>query len=192
MSPSYTNGKEICFPNAQLIIDKFHVKQLMFLAMDEVRREEQGKIASKKRSSGKKLLMIPQTRQTEQQQEALLEISKKYPKTGRAYRMVQCIDEMYNCNRPEEAETVFKRLVSWLKRSRLAPMKKVAKTLEKHKASILGYFFTKVTNAVAEGINSMIQSAKRRARGYRTLDSYKQMIYLIASKLSLDCPPLFS
>lgn len=47
MSPSYTNGKEICFPNAQLIIDKFHVKQLMLLAMDEVRREEQGKIASK-------------------------------------------------------------------------------------------------------------------------------------------------
>ena len=88
MSPSYTNGKEICFPNAQLIIDKFHVKQLMLLAMDEVRREEQGKIASKKRSSGKKLLMIPQTRQTEQQQEAILEISKKYPKTGRAYRMV--------------------------------------------------------------------------------------------------------
>lgn len=192
MSPSYTNGKEICFPNAQLIIDKFHVKQLMLLAMDEVRREEQGKIASKKRSSGKKLLMIPQTRQTEQQQEAILEISKKYPKTGRAYRMVQCIDEMYKCNRPEEAETVFKRLVSWLKRSRLAPMKKVAKTLEKHKESILGYFYARVTNAVAEGINSMIQSAKRRARGYRTLDSYKQMIYLIASKLSLDCPPLFS
>lgn len=49
MSPSYINGKEICFPNAQLIIDKFHVKQLMLLAMDEVRREEQGKIASKKK-----------------------------------------------------------------------------------------------------------------------------------------------
>ena len=68
----------------------------------------------------------------------------------------------------------------------------IAKTLEKHKKSNLWYFFARVTNAVAEGINSMIQSAKRRARGYRTLDGYKQMIYLIASKLSLDCPPLFS
>ena len=68
----------------------------------------------------------------------------------------------------------------------------IAKTLEKHKESILGYFFAGVTNAVAEGINLMIQSAKRRARGYRTLDSYNQMIYLIASKLSLDCPPFFS
>ena len=99
---------------------------------------------------------------------------------------------MYKCNRPDEAEQVLKRLVSWLKRSRLTPMKKVANTLEKHKESILGYFFARVTNAVAEGINSMIQSAKRRARGYRTLESYKQMIYLVAGKLSLDCPPLFS
>ena len=192
MSPSYTNGKEICFPNARLIIDKFHVKQLMLLAMDEVRKEEQGKTVSKRKNSGKKILMIPETRQTEQQHEAVLALSKKYPKTGRAYRMVQGLDEMYKCNRPDEAEQVLKRLVSWLKRSRLAPMKKVAKTLEKHKESILGYFFARVTNAVAEGINSMIQSAKRRARGYRTLESYKQMIYLVAGKLSLDCPPLFS
>ena len=136
--------------------------------------------------------MIPETRQIEQQREAVSLLSKKYPKTGRAYRMVQVLDEMYKCNRPEDAEKVFARLISWFKRSRLAPMKKVANTLQKHKESILGYFFVRVTNAVAEGINSVIQSAKRRARGYRTLESYKQMIYLVAGKLTLDCPPLFS
>lgn len=192
MSSAFIGGKELCFPNARLIIDKFHVKQLMLTAMDEVRKVEQGKAVSKRRNAGKKLLMIPETRQTEQQREAVLLLSKKYPKTGRAFRMVQGLEEMYKCNRPEDAEKVFARLTSWLKRSRLEPMKKVADTLRKHKTSILGYFFTKVTNAVAEGINSMIQTAKRRARGYRTLESYKCMIYLIAGKLSLDCPPLFA
>lgn len=192
MSAPFISGKEFCFPNARLIIDKFHVKQLVLEAMDEVRKEEQGKTAGKRKNSGRKLLMIPETRQTEQQRAAVSLLSKKYPKTGRAYRMVQVLDEMYKCNRPEHAEKVFTRLTSWLKRSRLAPMKKVANTLQKHKESILGYFFVRVTNAVAEGINSMIQSAKRRARGYRTLESYKQMIYLVAGKLTLDCPPLFS
>ena len=124
--------------------------------------------------------------------EAVSLLSKKYPKTGRAFRMVQGLDAMYQCNHPSEAEKVFNRLTSWLKRSRLEPMKKVADTLRKHKKAILGYFFARVTNAVAEGINSMIQSAKRRARGYRTLESYKCMIYLVAGKLSLDCPPLFA
>ena len=41
----------------------------------------------------------------------------------------------------------------------------------------------RVTNAVAEGINSIIQSAKRRARGYRTLESCKCMIYLVAGEI---------
>lgn len=192
LSSSYISGKAFCFPNARLISDKFHVKQLLLQAMDEVRREEQGKIKSKKRNAGKKLLMIPEANQTEQQKEAVALLSKQYPKTGRAFRMVQGLDEMYRCNKPEDAENVFKKLVSWLTRSRLEPMKRVAKTLKQNKKSILSYFFARVTNAVAEGINSLIQSAKRRARGFRVLESYKCMIYLVVGKLNLDCPPLFS
>lgn len=192
MSAAFIGGKEMCFPNARMVIDKFHVKQLMLNAMDEVRKAEQGKAVSNKRNAGKKLLMIPEAKQSEQQCEAVALLSKKYPKTGRAFKMVQGLDAMYQCNHPSEAEKVFNRLTSWLKRSRLEPMKKVADTLIKHKKYILGYFFARVTNAVAEGINSMIQSAKRRARGYRTLESYKCMIYLVAGKLTLDCPPLFA
>ena len=191
LSAAYTNGKELCFPNATQIIDKFHVKQLMIQAMDEVRREEQGKTESRKKNAGKRLLMIPESRQTEKQREAIALLSEKYPKTGRAFRMVQALDEMYACRVPDEAEKVFKRLVSWLSRSRLDPMKRVAKTLKQNKDRILSYFYARVTNAVAEGINSLIQSAKRRARGFRVLESYKCMIYLVVGKLKLDCPPLF-
>jgi len=45
---------------------------------------------------------------------------------------------------------------------------------------------------INERCELVVDSVKRRARGYRTLESYKQMIYLVAGKLSLDCPPLFS
>lgn len=191
MTSAYLSGRDLCFPKALQIVDKFHVKQMLLKAMDDVRKSEQGKQESKKRSAGKKLLMIPESRQTEQQKEAVLELSKKYPKTGRAFRMVQGLDEMYKCEKPENAELVFNKLVSWLKRSRLEPMKDVAKTLQKYKTSILGYFVARVTNAIAEGINSLIQSVKRRARGYRTFESYKCMIYLVVGKLKLECPPLF-
>lgn len=192
MSAAYKSGKDECFPSAKQVIDKFHVKQLMLKAMDEVRQEEQGKKFSRSRKAGKKLLMIPETRQTDQQRERVAQLSKKYPKTGRAFRMVQSLDEMYKCKNVEEAETVFKKLVSWLRRSRLEPMKNVAKTLRAHKETILAYFHHRVTNAIAEGINSMIQTAKRRARGFRTYEGYKCMIYLVVGKLRLDCPPLFS
>jgi len=191
MSAAYISGKEFCFPNARLIIDKFHVKQLLLKAMDTVRREEQGRGKSKSRKSGKKLLMIPESRQTDEQKNKVVELSKQYPKTGRAFRMVQSIDDMYKCNDIKEAESVFKKMISWLKRSRLEPMKEVANTLKKHKQSILGYFYHRITNAIAEGINSLIQSAKRRARGFRTVEGYTAMIYLVVGKLNLSCPTLF-
>lgn len=192
MSPAYMKAKEECFPRAKQIIDKFHVKQMMLKAMDEVRREEQGRTQSRKRTAGKKLLMIPEARQSEEQKRAIDTLAKKYPKTGRAYRMVQQIDDMYRCNNIEEAEDVFNKMVRWMKRSRLEPMKKVADTLKNNKTDILNYFYHRVTNAIAEGINSLIQSAKRRARGFRTYEGYECMIYLVVGKLSLSCPSLFA
>ena len=191
MSAAYESARELCFPDSTQIIDKFHVKQLMLQAMDEVRKAEQGKTFSRSKKSGKKLLMIPEKRLTKQQQERIATLSKQYPNTGRAYRMVQALDEMYNCDSKENAEVVFNRLISWLNRSRLEPMKKVAKTLKQHKSTILSYFQYRLTNAIAEGINSLIQAAKRKARGYRTFEGYSCMIYLVVGKLKLDCPPLF-
>ena len=151
MSSAYMSAKNICFPNAVQVIDKFHVKQRLLEAMDEVRREEQGKF-SKSKKSGKKLFMITESRQTEQQQTRMAELSKQYPKTGRAYRMLQCLDEMYKCENIKDATKTFNHLVSWLLRSRLAPMKRAARTLKAYKDNILSYFKNRQTNAIAEGL----------------------------------------
>lgn len=191
MSSAYESARELCFPNATQVIDKFHVKQLMLNAMDEVRREEQGRTFSRSKQSGKKILMIPESRLTASQHQRITELSKKYPKTGRAYRMIQSLDDMYKCSNPEDAEQVFDRLISWLRRSRLDPMKKVALSLRQRKRTILSYFRYRVTNAVAEGINSLIQAGKRKARGFKTFEGYSTMIYLVVGKLNLSCPPLF-
>lgn len=192
MSKPYKAAKDLCFPGATQVIDKFHIKQEMLKAMDEVRRQEQGKEKSRSKDSGKKLLMIPESRQTEQQKAKVAQLSKLYPKTGRAFRMIQSLDVMYKCEKAEDGEKAFEKLVSWLKRSRIEPMKAVAKTLLDHKESILAYFYHRVTNAMAEAINSLIQNAKRRARGFRTFEGYECMIYLSVGKLKLDCPSLFA
>ena len=192
MSSAYMSARSICFPNAMQVIDKFHVKQRLLEALDEVRRNEQGTAFSKSRRAGKKLLMIPEIKQNEHQKQRIAELSKQYPKTGRAYRMVQCLDEMYRCNTLSEARQAFNHLLSWLMRSRLEPMKKAAQTQNAYKDNILSYFKNRITNAIAEALNSLIQAAKRRARGYRTFEGYSCMIYLVVGKLRLDCPKLFS
>jgi transposase len=192
MAASYLSGIRDCFPKAQVVIDRFHVSQLMRDAMDEVRRKEQGEKLSRNRKSGKKLLMIPKGRMNEQQQEKLDVLSKLYPKTGRAFRMVQALDQVYTCNDILEAEDVFDKLYSWLRRSRLDPMKRVAQTLRQYKSEILAFYFHRLTNAVAEGINSIIQAGKRKARGFATFKGFSTMIYLECSKLSFAPVNLFS
>lgn len=63
-----------------------------------------------------------------------------------------------------------------------------AQTLINHKKRIINYFRNRLTNAICEGINSMIQTAKRKARGYRTFDGYATMSYIVAGKLDIDDP----
>lgn len=192
MSRAYLKAKELCFPKAKSVIDHFHVKQLILNGMDEVRRSEQGRKTSRSWTAGRKLLMIPQIRMSEDQNLAAQKICKQYPKTGRAFQMVQVLDEVYQSQTYDEAHEKFNRLISWLSRSRLEPMKKVSRTLKEYKDRILNYFTTRITNAIAEGLNSIIQAAKRRARGFRTFRGYSCMIYLVVGKLRLSCPKLFA
>jgi transposase len=188
MSKAYMNGIHECFPYANLTIDKFHVKKLMLDALDEVRKAEQKEHRSRELLNGKKLLMIPETRQSEEQRLRVLELSKQYPKTGRAFRMVQALDMVYESPYVEEARRRLDSLYRWLRKSRLEPMKKAALTLKKYSEEILNIFRLRLTNAICEGINSMIQAAKRKARGYNTFEGFSSMIYLVAAKLRLACP----
>ena len=186
MSTSYLPGVKKNFPNAEQVIDKFHVKQVLTKALDEVRKQEQKETNNKKKLfQYRYFFMTPRNKMTDDQVSKLAVLSKSYPKTGRAFRIVQALDEFYLCNSIKEAEKKFKELFSWMRRSRLESMKEAALTLKNHKTEILNYFHDRLTNAVCEGINSMIQAAKRKARGFNTYKGYEAMIYLVGGKLEL-------
>lgn len=187
LSSAYRLGFQFCFPNAQHTVDKFHVKKLLLDAMDEVRKSEQQEQKAKRRIS-RKLLMIPEAKQTNEQRQRIEQLSREYPKTGRAYRIVQALDTVYASWDEETAQARLEQLYRWMRRSRLEPMKRVAKTIRGYSTEILCFFRSRLTNAICEGINSMIQAAKRKARGYHTFEGFSSMIYLVAAKLSLAFP----
>ena len=189
MSASYLPAVEKNFPNAMQIVDKFHVKQALLKAMDDVRKEEQKATANKKLLfSYRKLFMVPERKMTDAQKDRMASLSQSYPKTGRAFRIVQALDDFYAADCIEEAARRFAQLCSWMRRCRLEPMKEAATTLKNHKKEILNYFANRLTNAISEGINSTIQAAKRKARGYHTFEGFASMIYLVVGKLKLSVP----
>lgn len=174
------------------MIDKFHVKKVLTDAMDQVRKQEQKDMKGKKELfANRHFFMTPRRNMTREQLNKLTTLSKSYPKTGRAFRIVQALDLFYDCQNDHEAARQFKKLYSWMRRSRLAPMKDAAETLMNHRRQILNYFHHRLTNAICEGINSMIQAAKRKARGFNTFEGFAAMIYLVAGKLELAVPVPF-
>jgi transposase len=109
-------------------------------------------------------------------------------KTARAWRMRLAFQEVYAQPSRAWAELFLDKWIGWAKRSRLEPMKAVARTVEKHRDGILAFFDSRITNGLIEGINSLVQAAKAKARGYRNSHTLRRMTYLIAGKLDLRLP----
>ena len=78
---------------------------------------------------------------------------------------------------------LFDRWYSWARRCRLEPFKKLAKSISDHLDGILHHFDSKLTNGRVESINSSLQAAKARARGYRRVSSFIAITYLLAGNL---------
>ena len=76
----------------------------------------------------------------------------------------------------------------WATHSRLQAMIDAAHTVKRLWDGILRWFDRKMANGVIEGINSLVQAAKAKARGYRSTRNLKAMVYLIAGKLDLRLP----
>ena len=73
----------------------------------------------------------------------------------------------------------------WATCSRLQPIIKLAKMLQRHLENILNYFRHRITNAMSEGFNSRIQSIKTQARGFRTFENFRTRILFNCGKLDL-------
>jgi len=187
MSPAFISGVEKQFPEAHLTFDKFHVTKIINDAVDQVRREE---IKGRPELKGTRYLWLKNQANLKDSQSDQLEkltMKKLNLKTSRAYHIRLNFQEIYQ-QPADEAEAYLKRWYFWATHSRLEPIIKAAKTIKNHWDGVLRWFSSKINNGILEGINSLIQAAKARARGYRTKRNLITMIYLIAGKLDFDLP----
>ena len=81
-----------------------------------------------------------------------------------------------------------KKWYFWATHSRLTPMIDAARTVKHHWDGILRWFDSRIANGLIEGINSLVQAAKAKARGYRSTRNLKAIVYLLAGKLGLELP----
>lgn len=183
MSPAFIGGMTKEFPGAELTVDKFHVMKLMNDAVDEVRREEQREQPELKKS---RYLWLRNPCDLKQgQQEQLKTLSQMNLTTGRAYRLKLAFQDLWSAP-ALVADLHLKKWVQWALHSRIPQIIRVTETIRIHEQAILHWFKTKMTNGLIEAINGIIQAAKRKARGFRTVRNLVAVIYLIGGKLDIQ------
>lgn len=185
MSLGFRKGILENFPCVQTVIDKFHLVKHLNDAVDRVRKQEVKTNDSLRRT--KYIWLKNESNLTAPQSRKLDELSKSNLKTGRAYRMRLTLQDIYeSAGSREVASTQLDKLCSWMMRTRIDQMKACTKMIRSHKDEILNYWDHRLTNAMLEGLNSIIQNIKRLARGFRNDEYFTTMIYLVAGGLSFD------
>ena len=107
-------------------------------------------------------------------------------KTAKAWRIKEALRDIYAAKEPvEQTAMALKKWLRWAERSRLHPIKDLAKTIKTHWHGIVKAFeAAHLHNGYVEAVNSLIQAAKAKARGYGTANHFIAMSFLIAGKLS--------
>lgn len=175
------------------MFDKFHLIAKANEAVNKVRNAEIRRGGKYKELKDTRWLWVKNPGNlTEKQLKRMERIDRENLVTAKAYQMRLCLQDIYLLPTRKLAKRRFLAWCRWVRRKAkqtrfnlLAGMVRVAKCIENHLAGILKYWKQWITNAYMEGLCSMFQMVKRRARGYRSDDHFIMMIYFVGSKLQL-------
>ena len=182
MSQAFQSGARKQHPQAKITFDPFHVVALASRALDQVRRAEVKGVPDLKGSRWALLKDAGRWNRSQINQMHWLQRSRL--KTARAWRLKEALRAIYD-SRPavDEAERLLLRWISWARRSRLPAFKQLGATCKAHLAGIVEHFRSGLSNGFVEAMNSQIQAAKARAKGYATDRNLIAIAYLLCAKL---------
>jgi transposase len=171
------------------ILDRFHIVAKMNKALDEVRTGESRRIASEGgvpllKKSRWLLLKREENLQTEQRFR-LRDLLRYNLKTVRAYLMKETFQQLWDYNSPAWAGKFLDDWCRQVMRSRIEPMKKIARSLREHRELILNYFRAQklLSSGVVEGLNNKAKVTMRKSYGFRTFRCLELALYHSLGKL---------
>jgi len=189
MSKAYIGVIKRYLVNATLVIDHFHIVKALNEAMDEVRKQEWRKATKKSKAFFKGLRWIlfrSSMTRTKKQTRMINRLRRGgNNKIYRAWLLKDEFEQFWDYAYPGSAAKFLKNWMTRALKSRIGPMREFVKTLKDHQEHILPFIETRLTNAKGEGINRVLQMVKERACGFRTLEAFSDIIYLVAGDVDI-------
>jgi transposase len=189
MWPAYENSVDAHVPDADIVHDRFHLSKHLNEAVDQVRRAEHKALMKEGDDTlkGTRQLWLYNLENLSEQKRAEFEQLKDAQlKTSRAWAIREQFRWFWECSSQRQGERFFEQWYGWASRCRLKPMQKVARMLRRRVDHILTWFAHRITNSLSEGFNSVIQTLKANARGFRNFQNYRTRILFFCGKLKLQ------
>jgi transposase len=190
MWPGFINATLESIPGAaqKIAFDKFHVAKHLGDAVNRVRRQEHKVLLQAGESvlKGSKYLWQRNPENMDHRQwSAFRALRESTLKTARAWAIKELGMSLWHYVSRTWAKKAWKRWYDWAIRSRLEPVKKVARMIKKHLWGIINAIVLHTNNAPAESLNSKIKTIKVRSRGFRNKERFKNAIYFHLGGLDL-------
>lgn len=176
------------------ILDRFHIVAKMNKALDEVRAAESRRIAQAGHQpllkKSRWCILKRKENLTPKQQHRLRDLLRYNLQTVRAYLLKEDFQQFWKYNSPTWAGMFLDFWCNQTMRSRIEPMKKIARSLRAHRPLLMNYFKAKkqFSSGVVEGLNNKAKVTMRRSYGFRTFPILELALYHSLGKLPE--PPL--
>lgn len=169
------------FPNAKIVIDKFHVVRYVTWALENVRKRIQKEMHPSKRKyfkRSRRLLLIHKEKLNEESLAALEIMLLQSPDLATAYHLKELFYEFMRSKNREEATKRLRFFCLAAQVSQLSEFNACLTMLGNWSKYILNAFECPYTNGYTEGTNNAIKVIKRNAFGYRNFDNFRNRIFL--------------
>lgn len=186
MSPAFIKGCATHLPEARITFDKFHVVAHASKALDQTRRIEQKTTPDLKGLRWTLLRDYAKLNGTARAEVDALLARLTTKRTARAWVYREQLREILDRKQINVVSTMLRQWCTNVMRSKVDPMKEVAKMIRNHFQGIVAWAQTRQTNGFLEALNGLFQSAKRRARGYGRFGTIRTVIFLLAGKLDFS------
>lgn len=181
MNYAYREFAESFFPNAKIVIDKFHVVRYVTWALENVRKRVQKEMHPDRRKyfkRSRRLLLTHKEKLKEDSLSALAVMLSLSEDLATAYHLKECFYEFISSKNRSEAERRLRKFILATEVSQLTEFKATLTMLSNWSKYILNAFDCNYTNGFTEGTNNKIKVIKRNAFGYRNFNNFRNRILL--------------
>lgn len=192
MGAGFTAATRIEVPHVEIVYDRYHVSAMLNKAVNQVRHKEHKGLmleGDERLKGSRQLWLYDPVNLDDARQERFAALAAENFQTSKAWMHKENFRDFWAQESRWEGEGYFKAWYRRAIRSKLEPIKKVARSLKNHLCGLLNYISHRITNAATEALNGRVAAIKANACGFRKYENYRTRILFFLGKLEMSPVP---